>query len=233
MFRDREEAGRELGERLRPLAAKSPVVLAVPRGGVPIGLEIARALAAPLDLVLVRKIGAPAQPELAVAAVADGDNPQMIVNVDVARLLDIDETWLEMEKRQKLAEIERRRRAYLAGRVRIPLAGRTVIVADDGIATGATTRAVLQSVRAAGPREIILAIPVAPPETVAALESEADRIECLEQPSRFGAISMFYENFPQVGDDEVRRLLDEAARLAGSRPPESPGSGHGFTRNVE
>ncbi|MEQ9125655.1 MAG: phosphoribosyltransferase family protein, partial [Alphaproteobacteria bacterium] len=137
------------------------------RGGVPIGLEIARALAAPLDLVLVRKIGAPAQPELAVAAVADGDNPQMIVNVDVARLLDIDETWLEMEKRQKLAEIERRRRAYLAGRVRIPLAGRTVIVADDGIATGATTRAVLQSVRAAGPREIILAIPVAPPETVA------------------------------------------------------------------
>lgn len=207
MFQDRAEAGRLLAERLADLKPEKPVVLAIPRGGVPVALEVSRALEAPLDLVLVRKIGAPLQQELAVAAVADGEHPQMVVNEEVRSILNLDSAWLEEEKKRVLKEIERRRAAFFADRERPVLKDRTVIVVDDGIATGATTRAVLRAVRAASPRQVVLAVPVAPPETVESLEHEVDRIVCLEAPDYFGAVSLYYRHFEQVSDDEVRRML--------------------------
>jgi len=212
IFADRIDAGRRLAAALAPLRGEDCVVLALPRGGVPVAAEIARALAAPLDLVLVRKIGAPRQQELAVAAVVDGDAPQLVRNEDVIRLLHVGEDYLEAEARRQLAEIERRRAAYLSGRTPEPIAGRTVIVVDDGIATGATMRAALRAVRARRPRTLVLAVPVAPPETVAELAAEVDRIVCLSQPEPFGAIGAFYDDFRQLEDDDVRTLLAAAAR---------------------
>ena len=208
MFKDRTEAGRQLARRLAQFKSQDPVVLALPRGGVPVADEIARALGAPLDLILVRKIGAPWQPELALAAVADGEQPELVVNADVQHQLGVTGDFLEQEKARQLAEIERRRKLWLRGRGRVALAGRTVLIVDDGIATGATVRVALRAVRRAGARRVVLAVPVAPPETIAALRSEADEIVCLETPAVFWAISTFYEHFPQVEDGEVTAILD-------------------------
>jgi len=174
--------------------------------------EVARALDAPLDLVLVRKIGAPHQQELAVAAVVDGDTPQLVRNEDVIRMLHVGEDYLEAEARRQLKEIERRRTAYLAGRTPEPIEGRTAIVVDDGIATGATTRAALRAVRARRPRRLVLAVPVAPPDTIAALASEVDQIVCLSQPEPFGAIGAFYDDFRQLEDEDVRSILAATSR---------------------
>ena len=147
MFSDRAEAGRRLAEQLQRFKADQPLVLALPRGGVSIGVEIARALAAPLDVVLVRKIGAPFQEELAIGAVADGEHPEMVVNREIVTLLNLPESYLDEERDRQLIEIERRRKLYLAGRSRPAIAGKTAIVVDDGIATGATMRAALLAVR--------------------------------------------------------------------------------------
>lgn len=219
MFSDRAEAGRRLAEQLQRFRADQPLVLALPRGGVTIGVEIARALAAPLDVVLVRKIGAPFQEELAIGAVADGEHPEMVVNRDITALLDIPESYLNEERDRQLIEIERRRKLYLAGRSRPGIAGKTAIVVDDGIATGATMRAALRAVRRAGPKRLVLAVPVAPAETIAELRHDVDEIVCLETPPDFGAISLYYEDFRQVTDSEVIAMLAETAGSGAAPQP--------------
>ncbi|HEY0834470.1 MAG TPA: phosphoribosyltransferase family protein [Azospirillum sp.] len=209
LFHDRTEAGRRLAASLLRFKERKPVVLALPRGGVAVAAEVARALGAPLDVVLVRKIGAPYQPELAVGAVADGGRVEVALNPKVLRFVSPE--WFEEEKARQLAEIDRRRGLYLRGRPRAAVAGRTAIVVDDGIATGATVRAALRSVRRAGPRRLVLAVPVAPRDTLAALSGEVDEVVCLTTPEPFEAIGCYYGDFRQLDDDDVIRLLDEAA----------------------
>lgn len=209
-FLDRNQAGRRLADELLVFKDKRPVVLALPRGGLPIGYEAAKALAAPLDLIFVRKIGAPNQPELALGAVADGGHPITIRNDDVIRMLGVSESYLREEVRRKLAEIDRRRALYLSSRPRVEVKERTAIVVDDGIATGATVRAALRSVRKGEPAHLVLAVPVAPPETIEDLKDEADEVVCLETPVQFFAISMFYQNFEQLSDQEVIDWLKRA-----------------------
>ena len=206
-FSDRADAGRQLAARLAELGLAEPVILALPRGGVPVAVEIARRLAAPLDLVLVRKIGAPGHEELAVGAIVDGERPELVLNPDVVAAYGIDDAWLEGAQNRQLAEIERRRHLYLGGRARVPIAGRTAIVVDDGIATGATVRAALHAVRRAGPRELVLAVPVAAASVLARLGADADRTVCLETPRDLVAVGQFYRDFRQVEDDEVVRML--------------------------
>ena len=213
MFTDRTQAGQRLAAALLHLKDRAPVILALPRGGVVVGWEVARALGAPLDLVLVRKIGAPGQPELAAAAVVDGEEPEMVVNDDVVGTFAVPATYLEQERARQVQEIERRRGLYLGGRARAEIGDRTAVVVDDGIATGATVRVALRAVRRRKPARTVLAVPVAPPDTIEALRSEADEIVCLETPALFGAISAFYADVRQVTDDEVTALL---ARTAGS-----------------
>jgi putative phosphoribosyl transferase len=212
LFADRAEAGRRLAERLLRFKDARPVVLALPRGGVPVGFEVARALAAPLDLVLVRKIGAPFQPELAVGAVVDGGRPETVLNQEIVRELEVPESYIAEESARQLAEIERRRELYLAGRERAPVEGRTAIVVDDGIATGATMEAALHATRRANPQRLVLATPVAPPDTLERLRPQADEVVCLAAPRAFLAIGAFYDDFQQLGDDEVVDLLQRATR---------------------
>lgn len=211
LFADRTEAGRSLASELAARMLHDPVVLALPRGGVPVAVEIARVLHAPLDLVLVRKIGLPWQPELAVAAVVDGGAPEIVVNDDIARLARISRTAIEASAEEELAEIERRRSVYLGGRPRVPLEGRTLVVVDDGIATGASVRAAIAALRRKQPRKLVLAVPVAPAETIAELQHLVDEIICMSTPEPFHAIAHSYADFHQVPDEEVIRLLDLAA----------------------
>ena len=184
MFADRRAAGRQLSERLEHLRPDNPLVLALPRGGVPVGFEIAERLDAPLDIVLVRKIGVPWQPELALGAVVDGADPQVLINDDLAAELAIDENYITSETARQLQEIERRRKIYLGDRASIPLAGRTVIIVDDGIATGSTVRAALCAARKAGAGKIVLAVPVAPEDTLERLRARGgrDRLPRLAKP---------------------------------------------------
>ncbi len=216
MFDDRHAAGEALAATLAGRADErpDPVVLALPRGGVPVALEIARALRAPLDLILVRKIGVPDQPELAAAAVVDGDDPQMVVNDEIVRHAGMGAEALEAARAEKLAEIERRPAAYLGGRAPVPVAGRDAIVVDDGIATGATMRTALQALRRKGPRSLTLAVPVAAPDTLDALAREVDHVVCPFRPQPLYGIGAHYRDFHQLEDDEVRRLLAEADRIA-------------------
>lgn len=212
MFADRTDAGRRLAAALVHLRDRHPVVLALPRGGVPVGFEVAKVLAAPLDILLVRKIGAPFQPELAAAAIVDGAEPVLVRNEEVIRAYGIDEEWIEAEAARQLAEIERRRRLYCGDRAPVSLRGRTAILVDDGIATGTTVRAALRALARLAPARRVLAVPVAPPDTVASLAHEADEIVALEQPEWMGAVGQFYRDFTQTEDEEVVRLLAEAAR---------------------
>lgn len=215
-FADRSDAGRRLADRLTALDIVAPVVLALPRGGVPVALEVARRLGAPLDLVLVRKIGAPGHEELAVGALVDGERPELVLNPEVVRSFAIDRAWLDRQQEQKLAEIERRRALYLGPRQRVPLTGRTAILVDDGIATGATVRAALHAVRRAGPKELLLAVPVAAADVLERLAPEADRIVCLHQPRNFAAVGQFYRDFSQVDDAEVVAMLADCPPAAGA-----------------
>lgn len=221
IFHDRREAGRALAEQLLKAQYDKPVVLALPRGGVPIGVEVAMALNAPLDLVLVRKIGVPDQPELAVAAVVDGDEPEMVVNQDVQVMAHVSTEYLNAARDRQLAEIERRRKIYLAGRPRVPVEGCTAIVVDDGIATGATVRASLKAVRRRHPAKLVLAVPVAPERTLEELRADVDEVICLQTPEPFYAIGPWYRDFHQVGDDEVVAMLKEAK--GGVKEPLSEG----------
>jgi len=216
-FATREDAGRRLGDRLKSMKLERPVVLALPRGGVPVAAEVARALSAPLDLLLVRKIGVPWQPELAAAAVVDGEHPQLVLNEDVMAAVGVRRDDVDTAMKRELAEIERRRKLYLGDRQPVSVAGCTAIAVDDGLATGTTARAALRALRSRGPRRVILAVPVAPPETIAELESEADEIVCLEQPSPFYAIGVFYRDFHQLEDEEVMRLMASVATAGDKR----------------
>lgn len=206
-FKDRIEAGQRLAKALAFYKDKQPVVLALPRGGVPVAAEIADALAAPLDLVLVRKIGVPDQPELAMGAVVDGPAPMVVRNEHVIGLAGVSEDEFDKVRDRETAEIERRRKLYVGERPHPDVAGRTAIVVDDGIATGATTRAALRATRARKPARLVLAVPVAPTDTLTELRSEADEIICLEDYVDFGAIGLFYSDFRQVSDTEVIDLL--------------------------
>ncbi len=214
MFKNRTEAGKKLALRLLEYKSEQPLVLALPRGGVPVAYEVAVALEAPLDVIVVRKLGAPGQPELGIGAVVDGDHPQSVLNEDVMSLLHVSDAYLEREVAVELQEIRRRQERYRGGRRPAPIAGRTVIVVDDGIATGGSMRAALRGVRCARPRRLVLAVPVAPPETIAALQSEADAIVCLSTPEYFHAVGQFYANFTQTTDEEVIELLEAARRRA-------------------
>ncbi|MDH3239534.1 MAG: phosphoribosyltransferase family protein [Alphaproteobacteria bacterium] len=211
IFEDRKDAGQRLAAALARFRDEAPVVLALPRGGLPVALEVALVLNAPLDIVLVRKIGAPQQPELAVAAVVDGEHPEMAVNEELVRILRLSKEFLDDAKAKELAEIERRRKLYLGDRPRAEIKDKTAIVIDDGIATGATARAALMAVRRAGARRVVLAVPVAPPQTVEWLRQEADEVVCLEQPPELGAIGAYYVNFGQLSDDDVVQCLNRAA----------------------
>ena len=206
-FKDRSDAGRQLASALARYKDHRPVVLALPRGGVPVAAEVAAALDAPLDLVLVRKIGVPFQPELAMGAVVDGAAPIIVRNEEIIELAGIDEPTFEAVCEKELGEIERRRKRYLGTRERIELAGRTVILIDDGIATGATTRAALRAIRLREPKRLILAVPVAPTESLKGLREDADKVVCLEDHESFSAIGFYYADFRQVSDKEVVDVL--------------------------
>lgn len=214
IFEDRRQAGRELAVQLARRACQDPVVLALPRGGVPVADEIARRLSAPLDVVLVRKIGAPGQPELAVGAVVDGAAREIVLNDAIVAELDISPEYIAATAARELETIERRRQLWLGGKPYPSLAGRTVIVVDDGIATGATMRAALVAVRRRNPARLIVAVPVAPPSVARAMRALADEVVCLMEPESFGAIGYFYVDFTQVEDREVSAILAGHAHLS-------------------
>jgi putative phosphoribosyl transferase len=220
-FADRAAAGRQLAAKLAQFKNRAPVVLALPRGGAAVGFEIAQALGAPLDIVLVRKIGVPWQPELALGAVTDGASPETFIDEGLAKALDIPESYVQDETARQLEEIERRRSSYCAGRPPIAIAGRIAIVVDDGIATGATMRVALRAMRRRNPAHLVLAVPVAPPETIAQLRNEADEAICLETPDMLGAIGFYYRDFHQMSDEEVTDLLARGtADVGGAGPSE-------------
>jgi putative phosphoribosyl transferase len=207
-FRDRREAGRRLAERLSGLRASSPLVLGLPRGGVPVAFEVAQALGAPLDVLVVRKLGVPFQPELGMGAV--GEDGVRVLNPDVLRQAGVTETQLaEVEARER-AQVEDRAVRLRRGRPAIPLEGRTVVIVDDGLATGGTARAAVHVARARGADRVILAVPVAPPETVAALRRDADDVVAVETPEPFFAIGGWYADFSPTSDQEVVELLTVA-----------------------
>ena len=207
VFIDRTDAGRQLAQALLRYRGRRPVVLALPRGGVPVAAEVAAALDAPLDLVLVRKIGVPAQPELAMGAVVDGGSPIVVRNDDVIQLAGVSEVEFNAIRDRELAEIERRRRLYLGSRAPAPVEGRVAIVIDDGVATGATTRAALRAIRLRRPARLVLAVPVAATDTLAALRREADEVVCLEDHRSFGAIGFYYADFRQLSDSAVKDII--------------------------
>ena len=211
VFADRRDAGRQLAAALTRFKDEHPLVLALPRGGVPVAFEVAQTLGAPLDVALVRKIGAPGHAELGLGAVVDGKDPQMILNEEVVRLVRPKPGYLQSEKARQLQELERRRRLYRDGRPAPAVEGRTVIVVDDGIATGGSAKAVLRALSVQHAGKLVLAVPVAPADTLEALASEADETVCLAVPEPFFAVGEHYEDFTQTTDEEVLRLLQRAS----------------------
>ncbi|WP_062011857.1 phosphoribosyltransferase [Aureimonas sp. AU4] len=209
-FADRADAGRRLAQRLAGMGLESPAVYDLPRGGVPVAAEIARALRAPLDLVLVRKIGAPDAPEVALGAIVDGDDPQRTINEDVRDLSGADEGFVERAAQIALRELERRRALYLRGGRPVDPAGHTAIVVDDGIATGATATAAIGALRRKGAARICVAVPVAPAEVVRTLERTADDVVCLRIVEDFRGVGSYYDDFHQLTDREVLERLREA-----------------------
>ncbi|SPE24063.1 Phosphoribosyltransferase [Burkholderiales bacterium] len=212
LFSDRTEAGRALASQLAKLDLPAPLVLALPRGGVPVAVAVARELNAPLDLLLVRKIGVPWQPELAVAAIVDGQQPELVVDEETRQAAGVDQAYIDAEAKVQLQEIERRRRAYLGERLPLSVQGRTAIVVDDGIATGTSMRAALQALRRRNPAAIVLAVPVAPRETIQALRRQVDQVVCLAQPEPFYAVGMHYRDFHQIEDAEVIAALSAMSK---------------------
>jgi putative phosphoribosyl transferase len=222
VFRDREEAGRVLGAELaRMEGGRDPFVLALPRGGVPVAFEVARALDAPMDVFVVRKLGYPGQEELALGAIASAG--VLVLNQELLDATSLPWSAVERIVQRERAELERREKAYRGNAPFPPLEGRSVILVDDGLATGATMSAAVAGVRQLNPGEVIAAVPVAPSDTVSRLQREADLVVCLETPTPFGAIGNYYASFPQLRDDEVTELLARAARTGERRPRRAGG----------
>jgi putative phosphoribosyl transferase len=207
-FRDRIDAGRQLAERLSYYRDENPIILALPRGGVVVGFEVAQMLRAPLDVIIARKIGAPDQPELGIGALAPGG--VRILDERIIQLLGISEEQIARVEARERGEIDRRLRLYRGDRPMPQIQGQTAILVDDGIATGVTARAAIQSIRRQEPRRIVLAVPVAPPETIHLLRKEVNDAVCLMTPPDLRAISLWYDNFEQTSDDEVIRLLQRS-----------------------
>lgn len=216
IFRDRSEAGRLLAQALPALDRDNTVVIALPRGGLPVAAEIVRARGLALDIALVRKVGAPGQPELALAAVSNGEGMTLVVNEDVAAALRMDHAAIEALARRELPELARRRALYCGDRPALPVRGRTVVVVDDGVATGATARLALRILRKNGASRIILALPVAPRDSLETLKRDADEVICLETPAHFLSVGSYYRDFDQVSDAEAIRILNDA-RVSGDR----------------
>ncbi|MGP3752515.1 phosphoribosyltransferase family protein [Streptomyces sp. IBSNAI001] len=208
LFTDRTDAGRQLAAALRHLERRDPVVLGLPRGGVPVAYEVARALGAPLDVIVVRKLGVPYRPELGFGAIGEGG--ARVISDEIVRHAGVREKDLEAVERAEEAELLRRAQTYREGRPRLPLEGRAVVVVDDGVATGATARAACQVVRAQGASHVVLAVPVASPDVAAGLREDVDEVVCLSTPQLFSAVGEWYRDFSQTSDEEVVSLLARA-----------------------
>ena len=204
-FQNRSEAGQLLGERLGYLASERPVVLGLPRGGVPVAFEVAQALASPLDVLVVRKLGVPFHPELAFGAI--GEDDAQVLNTQLVQRLGLSKDTIAEVARHERAELIRRVEFYRGDRAALALIGRTVVIVDDGLATGATARVAVEVARARGAKRIIVAVPVSPREAVAELRTLADEVISLQVPTRFEAVGEWYEDFNQTTDDEVTSLL--------------------------
>jgi putative phosphoribosyl transferase len=212
-FEDRTQAGCLLGEALAEYAKRSDVVvLALPRGGVPVGFEVARMIDAPLDIILVRKLGTPGQEELAMGAIASGG--VCVLNPDIVAVIDISQEAIEAVAATERQELERRERAYRGNQPPPPVENHCIILVDDGLATGASMLAAVSALRQRKPASIVVAIPVAPPDTVQRLKQEADDVVCLATPEPFSAVGRWYREFPQTSDDEVRSLLERAGSMS-------------------
>jgi predicted phosphoribosyltransferase len=213
-FSNRTEAGKQLVSALKK-TDKNAVVLAVPRGGVVVGFEIANTLNLPLDVIITKKIGAPANPELAIGAVAEDGS--YLLDEKLVRMLGVPQTYIAMEVERQKAEIKRRLKSYRGNTPTVEIVGRDVILVDDGVATGATLKAALRSLRNRGAKSVTVAVPVGPAETISELESEADRVVCLLMPDPFYAIGEFYEDFDQTTDGEVIELLNRCRQTSQSK----------------
>jgi putative phosphoribosyl transferase len=215
MFPDRRTAGRLLAQALIHHAGTNPIVLGLPRGGVPVADEVARVLGGTLDVWVVRKLGAPMQPELGMGAISEG--PAVVLDRGMVGMLGVGTSQLLGIARREMAEIRRRVERFRGARPAPELRGRTVILVDDGIATGGTMRAAIRAVKKRGAARLVVAVPVAPPETVASLRRDVDEVVCLHEPENLFAIGLWYEDFRQVADESVARILARAARDAEER----------------
>jgi len=215
-YRDRRHAGAELARRLDYLKGDDVVVLALPRGGVPVGFEVGRALDAPLDVFVVRKLGLPGHPEFAMGAIASGGIG--VLNDEVVRLYRIPPQVVDAIAREEQTELERREQAYRGGRPPLAVSRRTVVLIDDGLATGSTMKAAVQAVRALGPARIIVAVPVGSPDTCREFAAIADDIVCARAPEHFAAVGQWYDDFRQTTDEEVRELLRAASAEPAGKP---------------
>jgi uncharacterized protein (TIGR00369 family) len=224
-FRNRADAGRRLAGRLEFLRGADVVVLGLPRGGVPVAAEVARALGAPLDVILVRKLGVPVQPELGMGAI--GESGARVINSEVVRYAQVSEAEIARVEQKERAELQRRAQRFRGGSPHEPLTGRIAVIVDDGIATGSTARAACQVARALGAARVVLAVPVAPPAADQAMRGDADEVICLETPQRFLAIGEWYEDFAQTSDEEVVALLRAAPAGDGPVPGDGPPAGDG------
>ncbi|NRQ15401.1 phosphoribosyltransferase [Ensifer sesbaniae] len=212
LFENRADAGRQLAESIADETLTDPLVMALPRGGVPVAYEIASRIGAPLDVLIVRKIGAPGHAEFGLGALVDGEEPELVLNRQAMRLVRPARGYVEAETERQRAEILRRRALYFGDRAPISPRDRDVILVDDGIATGGTVRAAIRALRRANPRRLILAVPVAPKGELADLRKSVDRVICLATPSAFRAVGLHYHDFEQTSDEEVIALMKKARR---------------------
>jgi putative phosphoribosyl transferase len=213
VFKDRRDAGRQLARRLAPYAALEPLVVGLPRGGVPVAAEVADHLGAGLDVIVVRKIGCPWHPELGIGAIAEGG--VRVLNDALIEEVGVKPDELNAATARERAELARRVRRYRGKRAPVPVDGRIVILVDDGLATGYTARAAIEAIRRGGARRVILAVPVAPDDGVAAMRDVADEVVVVDTPPWFFSIGEFYQDFAQTSDEEVVSLLDKAAARSG------------------